>query len=65
MNKKQVDLVTVKITGPNCRLDNRLYRPGETATVPANIADEWILDERATLVAEEKHGNRKNDSILA
>jgi hypothetical protein len=52
--RKKVDknLVKVRITGPRCRLDDRLYQPGETATVPAEIAQEWILDERAVPTAE-------------
>jgi hypothetical protein len=48
MTKKKVDeLVEIRITGPDCRFGNRLYLPGETATVPAEIAAEWNKTGRA------------------
>ena len=56
MAKRKVEkmgMKEVRITGPNCRLDNRLYMPGETATVPVEIAQEWINDERAVDVTAE------------
>jgi len=48
----------VRITGPGCEYGGRLYQPGETATVPAEVAIEWIQDERAVaLTAEVTHGD--------
>ena len=51
MTKKKK--IEVRITHP-IRLGNREYLPGETATVPEDIAQEWILTERARLLAEVK-----------
>jgi hypothetical protein len=54
MAKKKIgDFVIVKVTGPDCKLGDRLILPGETANVPADIAAEWIQDERATAVVAE------------
>jgi hypothetical protein len=50
--KKSIEMRTVRITGPDCWLGDRLYLPGETATVPSELADEWILTERAVSTAE-------------
>lgn len=48
MAKKKDDaLVTVRITGPECRDGDRLYLPGEDATVTAELAAEWKSDGRA------------------
>jgi hypothetical protein len=58
VTKKKAEEKTILITGPNCRLDDRLYRPGETATIPAELADEWILTERAVETAEVKDDGR-------
>lgn len=53
MRKKEKG-VNVKITYP-VWIGNRRYEPGETATVPADIAAEWIEKEQATgVVAEVK-----------
>lgn len=58
MVKKKVNEIVIKITGPDCRLGDRLMLPGETATVPADIAAEWIQTERAmTVVAEVPNGS--------
>ena len=48
MAKKQTDqLVTVRITGPDCWDGDRHYLPGEDATVSAALADEWKQTGRA------------------
>jgi hypothetical protein len=52
-NNHLEDSVTVRITGPNCWLGDRHYLPGETATVPADTAREWISTARATLTVAE------------
>ena len=50
--------VKVRITGEGCQIDDRLLWPGETATVPADVAARWINEQRAVEVAAEvKHGN--------
>jgi hypothetical protein len=51
--KKVTGMMIVRITGPDCRAGNRLYLPGETATVPAEVAEQWILTERAVIIAAE------------
>lgn len=54
--KKKVseeNTIKVRITGPNCRVGDRLYQPGETANVPADVAYEWIQTGRAVEVAAE------------
>jgi hypothetical protein len=51
MSKKK--LVTIRIIGPDCRDENRLYMPGETATVPAKFSDEWIQKGLALAVRAE------------
>ena len=48
------ELVKVKITGPGAWADDRLYMPGETATVAPDIADAWIQEARALAVGAEK-----------
>jgi hypothetical protein len=53
MAKKKTDLVTVRITGPDCWLDDRHYLPGETAIIPEALAEEWIQDVRAVAVTAE------------
>jgi hypothetical protein len=58
--KKTIEMQTVRITGPDCWLGDRLYLPGETATVPAELAEEWILTERAVSTAEVADGDRQN-----
>jgi hypothetical protein len=50
---KRKTSITVKVTGPNCWLGDRHYLPGETATVPADTAREWISTVRATLTVAE------------
>lgn len=45
-------VVEVKITYP-VWIGDRQYQPGETATVPADIAEEWIEKEQAVGVAAE------------
>jgi hypothetical protein len=52
MPKKKIELVTVKMTYP-IRYQDRLLEPGETATVPAEIAAEWIEKMQAVNVAAE------------
>jgi hypothetical protein len=49
----QKKLVTVRIIGPDCRDENRLYMPGETATVPTKLAEEWIQKGLALAVSAE------------
>jgi hypothetical protein len=51
--RKKKGFVVVKITGPDCRFGDRLIMPGETATVPAELASEWIETQRAVNVAAE------------
>jgi hypothetical protein len=46
MAKKKKDEMIVKITYP-VLFGNRQILPGETATVPADVAEEWISTERA------------------
>ncbi len=62
MPKKKVivdDFIVIKITGPDCRLGDWLILPGETATVPADLAAEWIREQRAvTITAEVQDGDR-------
>ena len=48
MSKNRIGTIKVKITGPDCWVIDRHYQPGETATVPAHIAQEWITTGRAT-----------------
>lgn len=52
--------IEVRITGPHCEYD-RLYKPGETATVPAEIAQEWIQSERALAVGAEVQDDAGKD----
>jgi predicted NUDIX family NTP pyrophosphohydrolase len=52
MAKKKSE-ITVKITGPDCRLGDRLMLPGETVTIPADSANEWIREQRAVTIAVE------------
>jgi hypothetical protein len=66
MRKKRaaptVEMMQVKVVGPRCWVGNRLYRPGETATVPADLARVWIQEMRALAVsAEVKDDNWQND----
>jgi hypothetical protein len=51
--KSTTYLVSVLITGPDCRDGDRLYQPGEIANVAAELAQEWTSDERAVYTAEE------------
>ena len=51
MPRKKVNEVEVKITFP-VMFGARLITPGETAAVPEDIAQEWILTERAISIAE-------------
>jgi hypothetical protein len=51
--KKKIEMMEVRITGPDCRDNDRQYWPGETVTVPAELAREWIQSERAVSVAAE------------
>jgi hypothetical protein len=44
---KTNQLVTVRITGPDCWDGGRHYLPGEDATVTAELAAEWKSDGRA------------------
>jgi hypothetical protein len=53
MAKKKKDELVVRITGPECWAGDRLWKPGETATVPRQLAEEWILTERALKVEAE------------
>lgn len=59
--KKKSDLLEVKITGPLCWYLDRHYEPGETAHVPAEIAQAWIDTQRAVETAEVSHDNRQNN----
>lgn len=66
MPKKKIGAIesgiAIKITGPDCKLGDRLLLPGEITTVPADIAAEWIQTERAAIVtAEVKNGDWQND----
>ena len=47
------EMRTIRITGPECRFGTRHYLPGETVTVPADVAEGWILGQRAVEVAAE------------
>ena len=48
----------VWITGPNCKLGDRVYMPGETAIIPEGTAKEWIQTGRAVAVtAEVRNGD--------
>jgi len=57
--KKKKGEVLVKVTYP-VQFGSRVILPGETATVPADIAEEWISTERA-INAEVTDDNRTND----
>jgi hypothetical protein len=46
------DFMEVRAIGPGC-IWNGWIRPGETATVPVNVAREWIQLVRAVAVAAE------------
>ncbi len=52
MMRKEKTMI-VEVTGPRCWVNDRHYLPGETATVPASIAREWIQTRRAVAVAAE------------
>ena len=54
MADKKIELVTVRITGPDCWLGDRHYLPGEDAIISPALAREWIRSERAVMVAEVK-----------
>jgi hypothetical protein len=53
MPRKKVNEVKVKVTFP-VMFGARQILPGETATVPEDIAQEWISTERAISIAEVK-----------
>lgn len=56
--KKSIGMAEVRVTGPGCRFNDRNILPGETATVPTELAREWIETERAVATAEVKDGDR-------
>jgi hypothetical protein len=64
MPKKTTDsIVTVRITGPDCWDGDRHYLPGEYATVPATLANEWKQTERAIdIIVEVTDGNRPDSN---
>lgn len=57
--RKDENLVKVRVTGPNCKYGERVIMPGETATIPAELAEQWKQSGRAVDVAAEvqKDGN--------
>ena len=60
---KNVQLVTVRITGPECWDGDRHYLPGEDATIPSALADEWKQSERAIeKIAEVTNGDRPDSN---
>lgn len=62
MPKKRETMMTVKITGPNCRILDRLYMPGETALVPSALAQDWIDQQRAVEMTAEVTNGDGSDS---
>lgn len=57
VSQEREGMMTVKVTYP-VMLGNRRIHPGETITVPADIAAEWREKEWAAYVtAEVKHGD--------
>jgi hypothetical protein len=62
MTKKKTNLIEVRITGPQCWLDDRRYLPGETAAVPAETAREWTETGRAVYVTAEVEDGDRRDS---
>lgn len=63
MPRKKTEMVKVRVIGPNCKYGDRVIMPGETATIPAELAEGWILSMRAVIIAAEvkKDGNGTNN----
>lgn len=59
--RKDENLVKVRVTGPNCKYGERVIMPGETAIIPAELAQEWNQTGRAVIVTVEViNGDRQN-----
>ena len=45
---------TVRITGPNCVVEDHIYEPGVNATIPVDLAAEWKESIRARTPTEDE-----------